>query len=122
MNDLIAFVRRCLDDDERVTRADDTDKNRCVSGTCYFATGISDGGDAGAAKRWDPARVLAEVDAKRRILDEYVRWNEDDDLNWDNARDAATMASALLVAIKALAQPYAGRDGWHEEWRDAPQP
>jgi hypothetical protein len=52
--------------------------------------------------RWDPARVLAEVQAKRRILDEF---------SWE---------AGETRAIMHLAQPYAGQPGWQEEWRAAP--
>ena len=61
--------------------------------------------------RWDPAWVLAEVEcerddiaAKRRILELA------EDLQEREGRYAEPF-------VLALAQPYAGRDGWREEWR-----
>jgi hypothetical protein len=53
--------------------------------------------------RWDPARVLAEVEAKRKILSMY--------------EDYTAERRHLGPVIWALAQPYAGRPGWREEWR-----
>ena len=85
-------------------------------------------GNAEHITRWDPARVLeevkvgrAEVEAKRRILDEIASRLSDPDREyaWLSA-DAETdgMATSTLLA---LAQPYAGQPGWREEWR-AQQP
>jgi len=71
---------------------------------------------------WDPARALAEVKAKRAILDAHDRrrhhcplpiiqsavgqlWDLDDD-------DAAPACWTVLL----LAQPYADRDGWQPDW------
>lgn len=54
---------------------------------------------------WDPARVLAEVKAKRAILDGYeASYRQSDDYpGWEGA-------------MYWIAQPYAGRDGWQPEW------
>jgi hypothetical protein len=61
--------------------------------------------DAMHIARWDPARVLAEVEAKRRILDMVVPGNY-----------YGGYGEAYLDAVRELAQPYAGRPGWREEW------
>ena len=70
---------------------------------------------AGHIVRWDPARVLAEIDAKRRILAECERMLLRDRLRpgdyWDGCRDA------LRSTVIALALPYADRPGYREEWR-----
>lgn len=55
--------------------------------------------------RWDPARVLAEVEAKRAILDEFRRELADD----------LTNESALWV-LAVLALPYRDRPGYRPEW------
>jgi hypothetical protein len=67
--------------------------------------------DAGHIVRWDPNRVLAEVElgraeveAKRRILDWALMWMGRDCAPWN------------ADCIRLLAQPYAGRPGWREEW------
>jgi len=84
-------------------------------------------------ERFDPARVLAEVDAKRRILDDYSRTirirdeaaarikdagpaNADpEDLDtWDRAQREA---SILEGPVKALALPYAAHPEYDPAWR-----
>lgn len=76
--------------------------------------------------RHDPARVLAECASKRKI----VGWHRAMTLTatdiangyepncqgcWeDGGMDGA--ATYPCRALRALAQPYAGADGWREEW------
>lgn len=76
-----------------------------------------DSSAAGHIARWDPARVLAEIDrerkrigAERQVIELYdyaVRRRPDND-------EKAGRLDALRAAIGALAQPYAG----HPDWRD----
>jgi Family of unknown function (DUF6221) len=61
---------------------------------------------AGHIIRWDPARVLAELVAKRWLLDEI-----EDELGDD---DQQVMTNDRL---RQLALPYADRPGYDEEWR-----
>ena len=65
--------------------------------------------DAQHIIHWDPARVLAEVEAKRRIIQEMA-WvlvnTTPDKAVWDYA----------ALAIRALALPYRDRPGWKPEW------
>lgn len=82
-----------------------------------------DSADAEHIARWDPARVLAEVEAKRRVLDEHkpmdgvgerivgcatCSWRDD----WDELH-----VEWPCTTLRLLAQPYAGREGWQEAWR-----
>jgi hypothetical protein len=82
--------------------------------------------------RHDPARVLAEVEAKRRILDLHeVVDNGGGTLDSRycaccfadrgyNAGVSNKTGEGLPVwceTVRLLALPYAGRDGWREEWR-----
>jgi hypothetical protein len=55
--------------------------------------------------RWHPSRVLAEVKAKRAVLAGYeASYRESDDyLGWEGA-------------VHAIAQVFAGREGWQDEW------
>lgn len=58
--------------------------------------------EAAHMARWDPARVLAECEAKRAI----IAWN--------------TMMYPMLpttTILAALALPYADRPGYRDEWR-----
>ena len=67
---------------------------------------------------FDPARVLREVEAKRRILDDYERAFEDRKLHpGDLALAGARLA--LHGVVKLLALPYSDRPGYREEWRPA---
>lgn len=51
--------------------------------------------------RWDPARVLAEVAAKRVLLDRWDLYGYPDDLD---------------AGLRILAVPYADRPGYQPEW------
>lgn len=59
---------------------------------------------------WDPARVLADVDAKRRILERAVAEIE----SQDPPRASAIFASGVLLL---LALPYADHPDYRQEWR-----
>ena len=103
MDELVAFVRRCLDEDERVARE--------ASPDCTPDDPRASDADIRHVARWNPARVLAEVEAKRHILDRCTRYFQWPDMSRMVTDDLAA-ATVLL-----LAQPYAGREGWREEWR-----
>lgn len=127
MDDLIAFLRTQLDADERrILDGWDSDGKARVAtmwtgGEPGYTTVASDHGDArwvangfhiGDARHvtilWDPKRELAEIDAKRRIIDELLIGVPDGDPDgW--VRDIARL----------LALPYADRPGYREEWRPA---
>lgn len=127
MDELIAFVRAQLDEDERVARSAAASQGQRWWGNVPPGTGHphtvrredtrqlviltrSDNADPVAAIQhialWDPARALAEVEAKRQLLDDLVRELGDDDTN-ETAR----------WYVQLLALPYAGRDGYRESWR-----
>ncbi|HEY3261295.1 MAG TPA: DUF6221 family protein [Pseudonocardiaceae bacterium] len=134
MNDLITWLRAQLDDDERVTqacaevypapwdmsdrghtalvRADEPDFRIVAELEQSSAIDGWLGERLEHIARWDPARVLAEVDAKRRILD-----------MWADAQSAefpdywGGYATALDDVVRQLALPYADRPGFRAEWR-----
>jgi uncharacterized protein DUF6221 len=81
--------------------------------------------------RWDPARVLAEIAAKRRLLANHekvtareLRWTAETDthemvsfescvcLESDVGYSGTWPCEDLIVS----AAPYAGRPGWKDEW------
>lgn len=126
--DLVAWLRAQLDEDERAARAvavpspwqvDISPREAFVQasdGRVVGETGFDE--SAVHIARHDPARVLAEVAAKRRIIDrfEFVD-SHGPAVDHVRALDMTTGArAALLDAVKMLASVYAGRPGWREEW------
>lgn len=141
MDDLIAFLREQLKVDEQTAQKADRAGLNGVSPsepqTWYLSgnetvysdphgvalvTGVHGylGEELGDhIVRHDPARVLADVDAKRRIIEEVHRDMRD-------LEDVYAHASAPPYApdhdnsdllLRLLALPYAGRPGYREEWR-----
>jgi hypothetical protein len=114
VDELLAFVRRCLDDDERValeTLSCEASPWRPYEGTYGWAVATESGGVirdgdfdgpqvvAEHIARWDPQRVLALTRALRTVIDEF---------SWEGRETAIVIALAGAL--------YAGRDGWREEW------
>ena len=73
---------------------------------------IPDEGDQG--EYINPARVLAECEAKRRIVEASRSYHESDQ---DPDPDDPDGGWALSIALRALALPYADHTDWREEWR-----
>lgn len=136
---LVEFLRARLDEDE-------ADAKRAVPGpwamvgeprdTTVFSmpAGISVAHgwlrDLAHIARHDPARVLAEVAAKRRILDELDAMPHalDDGHHecpmveptaWKDPRCTCGQAELADRVLRLLALPYAGRPGYREEWQPA---
>jgi hypothetical protein len=65
--------------------------------------------------RWDPARVLREVEAKRRILDEYAAVKRLLELTDENADDRKELRYRAFV-VRLLAAPFSDRPGYRQEW------
>ncbi|MFH9579108.1 DUF6221 family protein [Streptomyces globisporus] len=123
-DDLVQFLRDRLDDDERIAR-------HAVDGPWVDPMGgpIRGGYEerfviAQQVQRWnsqhivrhDPARVLREVEAKRRILYLAVQLPKvtaSTDM-FDNSRDA------WADVLKQLALPYADHPDYRDEWRPTP--
>ncbi|OLT24379.1 hypothetical protein BJF79_13635 [Actinomadura sp. CNU-125] len=59
--------------------------------------------------RFDPARVLAEVEAKRQIVDIHEGLHSCGAADYDNADPCPT--------LQLLAQVYAGHPSYRKEWR-----
>jgi hypothetical protein len=135
MDDLLAFVRAQMDEDERVAlaaRGDGCSRGDWLVERPGFGAAIrTDDGDVvvydeGAPSesqvehiaRWDPARVLAEVEAKRRILGEH-RPVEADDVP-GLAMCFVDNEAMPCDHVRWLAQPHAGQPGWREEWSTEP--
>jgi len=136
--DLVTWLRTQLDED--ASRAHNLDGRRAPSpwqakGDGYGAyveaadgTIIEERGGgmymavATHIAHWDPARVLAEVDAKRRILDEIVPEANGLDSSVDldrriGIRDQTVEPYCSDQLVRLLALPYADRPGYRDEWR-----
>jgi hypothetical protein len=115
--DLVAWLRVQIDEDER----DASDVH--LSG-CDVHTRIEGDPWPGPCDCGWPAQILAEVEAKRRILDRYeeavrraaTKPGYDAVARLETALAKVT-APELERVVRLLALPYAGRDGWREEWR-----
>lgn len=115
MSDLAAFLSARLDEDEQAVRSVLTD------GTDWEVIVICQMGVTAHLparehiERWSPARMLAEVAAKRRMLDDlYPEVKGADEAiegEWNSSPDNA---DALL---EMLALPYAGHPDYRQEWK-----
>lgn len=115
MDDLIAFLRARLYEDEAHARFAFADHNDAGPNWTEIWSGTVDTGDdhiatgdAGLSRhieRFDPARVLAEVAAKRQII-------EEGDLH--DTTDASVLHRSVL---KLLALPYADHPDYRDSWR-----
>lgn len=75
---------------------------------------VGDRNVAAHIARWDPARVLAECEAKRRIVAEC------DSTFHMNTPPASTNSEAVWVAeavLQLLARPYASHPDFNPAWR-----
>ncbi|MFG3709516.1 DUF6221 family protein [Micromonospora sp. NPDC047730] len=126
--DLVTWLRQQLDEDEYAAKRAGADhpswsydrETFAISSSAYsIAARKADGSplndvDGEHIARHDPARVLAEVDAKRRIIAEYERYAAERRRamgGWDTRE--------LSPILAALALPYADRPGYRVEWQPA---
>jgi hypothetical protein len=93
----MAFLRARLDEDESIVMATCGQRPNPASITVPHG----------------PARLLAEVAAKRAILDEWQRFQAvaDEDIRLDS------FADGLGAAVDCLAQPYAWHVDFDPAWR-----
>jgi hypothetical protein len=150
--DLVQFLRACFDEDEQAACAWPADQRaweargrRQVgydSGVLEGVSVISVGGPgpcgwerisvkrdvdglAGHIACHDPARVLREIDAKRKLVDEHKPGMQK---GWPNmGRHCLSCTGARVwdessnesncLTLRLLALPYADRPGYRNEWR-----
>jgi hypothetical protein len=121
VNDLIAFLKEAIDEDERMARnagadewwVDDEDGEVCRSGGYDVARTPKSYYSAHIAEH-DPARVLREVRWKRRIFDHHVKVADGSQSSW--AWFMAYSETESEDALRELAAVYADRPGYREEW------
>lgn len=145
MSDLVEFLRARLDEDERTARASSPwpweenaecdevlsarlpDDDGLVEDDLRVAEGHALSNNQLRANvrhiaRHDPARVLAEVAAKRAILDlaaaaeTHLQDYRKHVAEYSVVRQAETPRNALLMAVQRLAQVYAQHADYREEW------
>jgi hypothetical protein len=121
VDDLIAFLRARLDEDEQAAQqvlsfeADGFKwEYQWARHGRYQGRVTRSSFEPGAPS---PRRVLAEVEAKREILDEYRLWADDDSRDYDQSQTAVDRTAALEEVVKLLAQPYADHADFRSEWR-----
>jgi len=118
MTDIVEFLRARLDEAERLARAAAEESDA----EWYTGDGV-----VSNAVGWDmrlfvaandPAYVLADVEAKRRIVEEHVCPCPDDcgDCGACSGDHHADPTPAPCTTLRLLALPYAGHPEWQEEW------
>lgn len=83
-----------------------------ASGLCMTAP------TANHVARWDPTRVLAEVAAKRRILERHAQCGAGAGLCDHAHRRPVSIESGRCGTLRDLAAPYAGRPGFKPAWSE----
>ncbi|WP_405964870.1 DUF6221 family protein [Streptomyces sp. NBC_00723] len=144
MDDLLKWLGEQLDEDERIARAatpgpwewkrehgepwqpepdgwlDYSGEYLAAAGdgATLFGPGMTPHADAVHIAAHDPARVLREIEAKRRIIAEVVPeidgMEDRIDGEW-GAGDPTERESMALLRLLAL--PYADRSGFRDDWR-----
>lgn len=140
MDDLVQFLRARLDEDEQIARASKPGPWHADGGEVYAThpvdrvTDYSESADHIA--RHDPARVLLEVDAKRRVLELHgivhreIGWLEDVDEEsseipvcglcvpkHSNYRSREEVPVGACVTLRLLALAYADHPDCRDDWR-----
>jgi hypothetical protein len=70
--------------------------------------------------RWDPARVLAECESKRRLIALHIGaddWHACPDVDGTDERFGQDVRDRWCPTLRLLALPYADRPGYQETWR-----
>jgi hypothetical protein len=137
VSELVEFLRARLDDDEAKAQAGATALGSPPSWPDYQTY---DSPELDVAleylDHWGPSRALAEIEAKRRIVDEHFgllhpqgnpdracrqcsdRRADDDPLSHGGNDDRwLRLEPAPCLTVRLLALPYAGHEAYQEEWR-----
>lgn len=135
MNDLIEFLRARIAEDEAVAQAVESGwrwrvVNETQSTDVYCADLADDDyADAGAfaedlftadaahVARWDPARVLAECDAKRQLVELHAPISETSRFCGFCCDGYQASLPYPCPNLRLLALPYAGHADYLDDWR-----
>jgi hypothetical protein len=132
MDDLVQWLREQYAEDEQTAR-------RAISGQVDWEEGwgaerpegrgqtiivphvglIHEAVQAEHVARWNPARVLREIEAKRGVLRQYLDLREQvrNPVSAENRARARALQGELGDVLRLLALPYADRPGYRDEWR-----
>ena len=131
---LTEFLLERIAEDEEIVRYLLGDYAEHAAAWSNPATGVVDVGDPGVdglipvgdgplakhISHWDPARVLAECEAKRRIVD-FSRLMDDRSREFrergERSRSVDDASAFGFWACLRLALPYADHPDYDEEWR-----
>lgn len=123
--DPIPFLRARLNEDAKIARSV-TDQQTVESLDAVLSIAQPDATPAAVRAvavhvvRWDPARVLAEVTAKRRIIElceGAIEAGEiDPNTTWNNDAKGAEVAEQVL---RIMAQAYVGHPDYDPAWGEA---
>jgi hypothetical protein len=109
VDELITWLRAQLDDDERKVAAMEREQRRVRTAPIF--QGHPPNWLAGVDIFVSPERWRAEVEAKRRIVELHTPADDG-----ANEGKCWTCEERLCDTLLLLAQPYAAREGWREEW------
>jgi hypothetical protein len=120
MTHLAAFLTERLDEDEQLARTADAEPfpDKGFPRGTHIAYGLQSTGLGldyqGFALVWDPARVLAEIEAKRQLLAEIegITFH-----TLDGQPDPTALLRPAGRMLRALAAPYADHEDFDESWR-----
>ncbi|MGQ5640781.1 MULTISPECIES: DUF6221 family protein [unclassified Streptomyces] len=133
MDELVVWLREQLDEDARIARAADAGRwefrtlgrhdqaaIQTAGGLIQFDGSRASGNGVHTAVH-NPACVLREIDAKRRLVARYVEHERLDretfDAEGEHARSLVSLRAAYLDVVRELATVYADRPGYREERR-----
>jgi hypothetical protein len=140
VDDLVQWLWAALDEDERIARRAG-DSFRQIGETGVIVATEGDRAEECASANWtgvaehivrhDPARVLRELEAKRRVLARHRAAPVPPGNEWIGeypycAAHAYRVADGTVVypvelkdcpELRDLAAPYSDRPGYREEWR-----
>jgi len=133
MDELITWLKAQIDDDERLAQragashprwSYDRETFTVSSGAYPIAAGKDRRGtpindvDGEHIARHDPARVLADVAAKRAIVDLHSPHNHGAcPTCWRTSPRSSMREDFPCRTLRLLATAYADSPGWREEWR-----